>query len=131
MAKKLFVGGLSWNTTDDSLRQAFESFGTLVEVKVVTDRDTGRSRGFGFVTYTDTESALTAVSELDGKEIDGRTVKVSEAHNDGQGRGGSNRPRGRRGPPRDDERDLGSRESSHANAPAPDADAPDEPGSNS
>ena len=51
MAKKLFVVGLSWDTTDDVLRQAFASFGEITEAKVITDRDTGRSRGFGFVTF--------------------------------------------------------------------------------
>ena len=49
MSKKLFVGGLSWDTTDDGLREAFSPFGTVIEAKVVTDRETGRSRGFGFV----------------------------------------------------------------------------------
>ena len=51
MAKKLFVGGLSWDTTDEGLRQAFGSYGQITEAKVITDRDTGRSRGFGFVTF--------------------------------------------------------------------------------
>ncbi len=80
MSKKLFVGGLSWDTTDDSLRNAFEQFGELGEVKVVLDRETGRSRGFGFVEFTDGGSAETAAQEMDGQEIDGRSIRVNEAN---------------------------------------------------
>ena len=79
MGKKLFVGGLSWNTVDASLRAAFERFGEVVDAKVITDRETGRSRGFGFVTMADDTAASQAVTEMDGKAIDGRTIKVSEA----------------------------------------------------
>ncbi len=79
MSKKLFVGGLSWNTTDMILRQAFERFGPVTEAKVVLDRETGRSRGFGFVTFTEAEHAQAAMSELDGKELDGRTIRINEA----------------------------------------------------
>jgi cold-inducible RNA-binding protein len=79
MAKKLFVGGLSWDTSDDSLRAAMERFGDLQEVKVITDRDTGRSRGFGFVTFDDDSAADRAISEMDGTELDGRSIKVNEA----------------------------------------------------
>jgi len=79
MGKKLFVGGLSWNTVDASLRAAFERFGEVVDAKVITDRETGRSRGFGFVTMADDAAAGQAVTEMDGKAIDGRTIKVSEA----------------------------------------------------
>lgn len=75
MAKKLFVGGISWNTGDAELRQAFESFGEVLEATVVTDRQTGRSRGFGFVSFSDDESAAKAMSELDG-----RNIRVNEAH---------------------------------------------------
>jgi cold-inducible RNA-binding protein len=95
MSKKLFVGGLSWGTNDDGLRQAFESFGEVEEVRVITDRETGRSRGFGFVTFTDGDAADRAVSEMDGKEIDGRSVKVSEAEDKPRGpRGGGGGNRG-------------------------------------
>jgi len=80
MAKKLFVGGLSWGTDDEMLRASFEKFGEIDEAKVITDRETGRSRGFGFVTFSDDDAALNAVSEMDGQPIDGRTVKVNEAH---------------------------------------------------
>jgi RNA recognition motif-containing protein len=79
MAKKLFVGGLSWDTTDDGLRQAFASHGEITEAKVITDRDTGRSRGFGFVTFTQDEDAKKAISQMDGTSLDGKTIKVNEA----------------------------------------------------
>jgi len=79
MTKKLFVGGLSWDTTDDGLRQAFASYGEITEAKVITDRDTGRSRGFGFVTFDQDEDAKTAISKMDGTNLDGKTIKVNEA----------------------------------------------------
>jgi RNA recognition motif-containing protein len=79
MAKKLFVGGLSWDTTDDGLRQAFQSHGEITEAKVITDRETGRSRGFGFVTFSEDENAKSAISKLDGTNLDGKTIKVNEA----------------------------------------------------
>jgi len=79
MAKKLFVGGLSWDTTDDGLRQAFASYGEITEAKVITDRDTGRSRGFGFVTFARDEDAKTAISKVDGTSLDGKAIKVNEA----------------------------------------------------
>ena len=79
MGKKLFVGGLSWNTEDASLRAAFERFGVVADAKVIKDRETNRSRGFGFVTMADDEAAKAAVAGMDGVALDGRTVKVSEA----------------------------------------------------
>ena len=79
MAKKLFIGGLSWDTTDDGLRQAFASYGEITEAKVITDRDTGRSRGFGFVTFAQDEDAKTAISKMDATNLDGKTIKVNEA----------------------------------------------------
>jgi cold-inducible RNA-binding protein len=79
MSKKVFVGGMSWNTDDEGLRQAFEKFGEVSDAKVITDRDTGRSRGFGFVTFENAESVSKAISEMDGQELDGRAVKVNEA----------------------------------------------------
>ena len=95
MAKKLFVGGLSWDTSDDSLREAFEKFGEVTEAKVITDRDTGRSRGFGFVSYTTDEDAGKAIAEMDSTELDGRTIKVNEARErsfrGGRGGGGGGR----------------------------------------
>jgi cold-inducible RNA-binding protein len=98
MSKKLFIGGLSWNTTDDGLRQAFERFGELTEVKVITDRETGRSRGFGFVTFAQDEEAQAAISQMDGQSLDGRTIKVNEAEDKGpRGGGRSGGGRGRPG----------------------------------
>jgi cold-inducible RNA-binding protein len=88
MGKKLFVGGLSWGTTDDGLHQAFERFGEIVEAKVVTDRETGRSRGFGFVSFTADEVAATAAQEMNGTMLDGRTIRVNEAENQAPKRGG-------------------------------------------
>jgi RNA recognition motif-containing protein len=79
MAKKLFVGGLSWGTTDDTLRAAFERFGAVADAKVVTDRDTGRSRGFGFVSFNEDAHADAAVQEMDGSTFESRTINVSEA----------------------------------------------------
>jgi cold-inducible RNA-binding protein len=79
MAKKLFVGGLSWAMTDADLRRAFALYGEITEAKVITDRDTGRSRGFGFVTFVQDEDAKTAISKMHGTSLDGRTVTVNEA----------------------------------------------------
>ncbi|MCR1792274.1 RNA recognition motif domain-containing protein [Leptospira sp. WS58.C1] len=79
MSSKLFVGGLSWSTTDQTLRQVFEVHGAIQEANVVVDRETGKSRGFGFVTFSDQDSAQTAVAELNGKDIDGRNIVVSVA----------------------------------------------------
>jgi RNA recognition motif-containing protein len=73
---KLFMGGLAWATTEDSLREACEEFGEIVEVRVIMDRETGRSKGFGFVTFATDEQAARAKNELDGKIIDGRAIKV-------------------------------------------------------
>ena len=79
MSKKLFVGGVSWDTTEEGLRKAFEPFGEVTEAKIITDRDTGRSRGFGFVTFADDANAMAAISKMDGTELDGKTIKVNEA----------------------------------------------------
>ena len=79
MSKKLFVGGLSWGTDADGLRNAFEQFGEVTDSAVISDRDTGRSRGFGFVTFAEASDADRAVEQMDGTELDGRTVNVSVA----------------------------------------------------
>ena len=92
MSNKVFVGGMSWNTDDEGLRQAFEKFGEVTDAKVITDRDTGRSRGFGFVTFESADAVSKAISAMDGQELDGRAVKVNEAQdkprNSGGGGGG-------------------------------------------
>ena len=91
MSKKLFVGGLSWNTTDNGLLQAFQQFGDVTEAKVITDRETGRSRGFGFVTFGNGEDADNAISAMNGTQLDGRTINVNEAQDkrrEGGGGGG-------------------------------------------
>lgn len=105
MATKLFVGSLSWNVTDDQLRDFFASAGTVTSASVVMDRETNRSRGFGFVEMSTEEEAKAAVDALNGKELDGRAVTVSEA------RERSERPRGGGGGyggNRDDNRGGGS-----------------------
>ncbi|HSN57070.1 MAG TPA: hypothetical protein VLT32_20535 [Candidatus Sulfomarinibacteraceae bacterium] len=94
MSKKLFVGSLSWNTNDDALHRAFSPHGEISEAVVVSDRDTGRSRGFGFVTFEDDDAADKAVAALNGTELDGRTIRVDVAQakerNRGGGGGGGN-----------------------------------------
>ncbi|HVW23206.1 MAG TPA: RNA-binding protein [Candidatus Saccharimonadales bacterium] len=79
MATKLFVGSLAWATTDDGLKAAFEAAGTVVSANVIMDRETGRSRGFGFVEMSSDEEAKAAVEKLNNSELDGRTITVSEA----------------------------------------------------
>lgn len=79
MSKKLFVGGLAWATTDDGLRKAFEVYGEVEEAAVVTDKFSGRSKGFGFVTMADDAGADKAIAEQNGKELEGRSVTVAEA----------------------------------------------------
>lgn len=76
---KLFVGGLPFSTTEDELRDAFAPFGTVASVKIINDRETGRSRGFGFVEFDSDDEAKAAVAGLDSKELGGRTIHVSEA----------------------------------------------------
>ena len=80
MSKKLFVGSLSWDTTSESLRDAFAACGEVTEAKVVTDRDTGRSRGFGFVTYQNEQDAQRAIETLDNSSLDGRSIRVDRAN---------------------------------------------------
>jgi RNA recognition motif-containing protein len=79
LAKKLYVGNLAFSTTDDELRELFEKHGTVESVNVITDRETGRSRGFGFVEMDD-QGADTAQKALDGVDMGGRSLRVNEAH---------------------------------------------------
>ncbi|HEX9421131.1 MAG TPA: RNA-binding protein [Methylomirabilota bacterium] len=88
MAQKLFIGGLSFSTSDERLRELFASAGTVESAAVVTDRDTGRSRGFGFVEMSTAEEAAEAVKKFNGQEVDGRTLKVELANPSGGGRSG-------------------------------------------
>jgi RNA recognition motif-containing protein len=79
MGKKLFIGNLPFSATDSSLSAVFAQCGTVESSKVITDRDTGRSKGFGFVEMSSDDEARDAISKLNGTEIDGRAVAVSEA----------------------------------------------------
>ena len=79
MSTKLYVGGLSFDTNDDGLRTFFEQAGTVQSASVVTDRFSGRSRGFGFVEMASSAEARKAIDELNGKVLDGRTISVDEA----------------------------------------------------
>jgi RNA recognition motif-containing protein len=95
MAKKLYVGNLAFSVTDDELMQAFTSFGNITSARVVMDRMTGRSKGFGFVEIEDDSQADEAINKMNGQTIAGRPVRVSEAKPQ------EDRPRGPRGPRRD------------------------------
>lgn len=79
MSNKLFVGGLAWATTEDTLREKFSEAGTVQSVKIMTERDTGRSRGFGFVEMASEEEAQKAIEMFDGQEFDGRKIIVNIA----------------------------------------------------
>jgi RNA recognition motif-containing protein len=78
MAKNIYVGNLPWNTSEEELREAFAPYGDIISAKIITDRETGRSRGFGFVEI-DGEGADEAIRALDGSMFGGRTLKVNEA----------------------------------------------------
>jgi RNA recognition motif-containing protein len=90
MNSRLFVGNLSFNTSEEAIRDAFAEFGEIVEAKLVTDRDTGRSRGFAFVELTSNEAAQKAIQEMNGALLDGRPLRVNlaEARRDSRGGGG-------------------------------------------
>ncbi len=79
MSKKLYVGNLSYSTTDESLRDAFSQCGTVESAKVIMDRDSGRSKGFAFVEMASSSEAATSISRLNGSQMDGRAINVSEA----------------------------------------------------
>ncbi|KIW07611.1 uncharacterized protein PV09_01561 [Verruconis gallopava] len=101
---KLFIGGLAWHTDDSTLRTKFEEFGQVEEAVVVKDRDTGRSRGFGFVRFAQESEADAAIQAMNNMEFDGRTIRVDKASSESrgggrsgggfQGRGGYNDPSG-------------------------------------
>jgi cold-inducible RNA-binding protein len=93
--KNIFVGNLDFSATDSSLRQLFEAHGTVDRVNVVTDRDTGRSRGFAFVEMSDSAQADQAIAALNGHELDGRALNVNEARPKTEGSRGGGGGRGR------------------------------------
>jgi RNA recognition motif-containing protein len=95
MGKKLYVGNLPFTATDDSLRQIFEQVGSVESAKVITDRDTGRSKGFGFVEMTNDQEATEAINRFNGADLQGRPMTVNEARpmvpRDSRGGGGGGR----------------------------------------
>jgi cold-inducible RNA-binding protein len=99
MTKKVYVGNLSYDTTENTLRTLFSEFGEVESVNVITDRDTGRPRGFAFVEMTDAQAVQAAIGALNGKSVDGRELKVNEAkpRADGGDRRGGGGGRDRRG----------------------------------
>jgi cold-inducible RNA-binding protein len=88
MGKRLYVGNLTYETTESDLREAFGTVGTVADVKVVMDRDTGRPRGFAFVEMSTDGEASTAIAQLNGRDLGGRTIKVNEAQERSGGGGG-------------------------------------------
>ncbi len=104
---RLFIGNLSWDSDEDTLRDAFSQYGEVVDAKVITHRDTGKSRGFGFVTLATSQAAMSAIEALDGAKMDGRNIKVSIAEErrprpgGGGGGGGGRDDRGGGRPRRD------------------------------
>ena len=102
MAKKLYVGNLSYDTSDSDLQGMFEEFGTVESVQIIRDRDTGRSKGFGFVEMSNAQEAQAAIDVMNGKEVDGRALTVNEARpreerGGGGGGGGYGGGKGRSG----------------------------------
>jgi len=103
MAKKIYVGNLSFQTTDADLNDMFSEVGQVESVQIITDRDTGRSKGFGFVEMSDDEAAAKAIERFNGKEVNGRALTVNEARPKESGSrgpgggGGGGRDRGGRG----------------------------------
>ncbi|CAA7051490.1 unnamed protein product [Microthlaspi erraticum] len=85
---RCFVGGLAWATDDQSLERTFSQFGDVIDSKIIMDRETGRSKGFGFVTFKDEESMRAAIERMNGQELDGRNITVNEAQARGS-RGGN------------------------------------------
>ena len=96
MNNKLFVGGLSFNTTENSLQDAFAAHGTVNEVNLITDKMTGKSKGFGFVTMSSEQEAQSAIDSLNGKSLDGRnlTVNIARPREERPGGGGGGGGRG-------------------------------------
>ncbi|ONH91159.1 hypothetical protein PRUPE_8G096400 [Prunus persica] len=85
---RCFVGGLAWATDNDALERAFSPFGEIIESKIINDRETGRSRGFGFVTFSNEKAMRDAIEGMNGQNLDGRNITVNEAQSRGSGGGG-------------------------------------------
>ncbi|MGE0171164.1 MAG: RNA recognition motif domain-containing protein [Oligoflexales bacterium] len=96
MTTKLYIGGLSYSTTENTLQDLFAQAGTVASVKIITDHDSGRSKGFGFVEMSTSEEATDAISKFNGHNLDGRNITVNEARErkPGGGGGGGGRPGG-------------------------------------
>ncbi|XP_071717420.1 glycine-rich RNA-binding protein GRP1A-like [Rutidosis leptorrhynchoides] len=91
---RCFVGGLAWATTDRSLEEAFSQYGEIVDSKIIQDRETGRSRGFGFVTFKEEQCLRDAIEGMNGQSLDGRNITVNEAQSRSGGGGGGGRREG-------------------------------------
>uniref|UniRef100_A0AB39A366 Glycine-rich RNA-binding protein 1A n=1 Tax=Medicago sativa TaxID=3879 RepID=A0AB39A366_MEDSA len=85
---RCFVGGLAWATDSEALEKAFSQYGEIIDSKIINDRETGRSRGFGFVTFADEKSMRDAIEGMNGSDMDGRNITVNEAQSRGSGGGG-------------------------------------------
>jgi RNA recognition motif-containing protein len=94
MGKRLYVGNLTYGTNDATLRQLFEAHGEVTSAQVIMDRDTGRSKGFGFVEMANDQDATAAISALNGQQVDGRALTVNEARPRTEGGGGGGGSRG-------------------------------------
>ncbi|MDO5058026.1 MAG: RNA-binding protein [Lautropia sp.] len=92
MSTKIYVGNLPWRTTDDQLSQLFSTYGEVASIRIISDRETGRSRGFAFVTMVSPEACQAAIAGLNGAQLEGRALVVNEANNQGP------RPSAGRGP---------------------------------
>lgn len=97
MGRKLYVGNLGFDVTQQELQDEFAAVGAVESVAVITERDTGRSRGFAFVEMASEQDAQTAIQQLDGRDVKGRAIRVSPAQEGGGGRGGGGGGRGGRG----------------------------------
>jgi len=97
LGKKLYIGNLPYTITESELRELFERHGTVSSVNVITDRETGRARGFAFVEFEDANGAQAAMQALDGTQVGGRTLRVNEANERSGGGGGGGGGRGGRG----------------------------------
>jgi RNA recognition motif-containing protein len=119
MASKLYIGGLAYSTTSDGLREFFTQCGNVLSATVITDRFSGQSRGFGFVEMATAEEAQTAISQLNGRELDGRRITVEISNPQAPRSGGGPRPGGGGGRPGGGGRGPGGgRESGYAHRPS-------------